>query len=200
MPTFCMNAYTLVGPTKRYPCDFNCLANASDAGVDVGRSATERGARVRVISWDFASAARFGDADIIARALSTVAWILPRLRMIEASCTSRSTSGAVIAATLATSKPRKAFRNASRFPNTTDQLSPTSNTPRVSASNIADSSWMRVPQTSSWYRPEAVSPAPAQAQRGFPSCPMITSLLIRPARVETVTTPRPAASHDQAIS
>jgi Bacterial regulatory proteins, luxR family len=28
-PTFCMNAYTLVGPTKRYPCDFNCFANAS---------------------------------------------------------------------------------------------------------------------------------------------------------------------------
>src|SRR6267143_1838163 len=102
--------------------------------------------------------------------------------MIEASCTSRSTSRAVIAATLATSKPRNAFRNASRFPNTIDQLSPTSNTPRVSASNIADSSWMRVPQTSSWYRPKAVSPAPAQTQRGFPSCPMITSLLIRPCR------------------
>ena len=33
-----------------------------------------------------------------------------------------------MAATLATSKPRNAFRNASRFPNTTDQLSPTSNT------------------------------------------------------------------------
>jgi hypothetical protein len=29
---------------------------------------------------------------------------------------------------------------------------------------------------------------------------MITSLLIRPPRVETVTTPQPAASHDQAIS
>ena len=35
---------------------------------------------------------------------------------------------------------RKAFRNASRLPNTIDQLSPTSNTPRVSASNIAGSS------------------------------------------------------------
>src|SRR3989442_10723689 len=102
--------------------------------------------------------------------------------MIEASCTSRSTSPSVMAATLATSKPRNAFRNASRFPNTTDQLSPTSNTPRVSASNISDSSLVRVPQTSSWYRPKAVSPAPAQAQRGFPSCPMITSLLIRPCR------------------
>ena len=59
-----------------------------------------------------------------------------RLRMIEASCTSRSTSRAVIAATLATSKPRNAFRNASRFPNTIAQLSPTWNTPRVSASNM----------------------------------------------------------------
>src|SRR5260221_233791 len=104
--------------------------------------------------------------------------------MIEASCTSRSTSRAVIAATLATSKSRNAFRNASRFPNTIAQLSPTSNTPRVSASKIADSSWVRVPQTSSWYRPKAVSPAPAQAQRGLPSCPMMTSLLIRPARIE----------------
>jgi hypothetical protein len=40
-----MNAYTLVGPTKRYPCDFNCFANASACGVDLGRSATDRGAR-----------------------------------------------------------------------------------------------------------------------------------------------------------
>src|SRR6267143_2677050 len=38
-PTFCMNAYTLLGPTKRYPCDFNCFANASACGVEVGRSA-----------------------------------------------------------------------------------------------------------------------------------------------------------------
>src|SRR5206468_285911 len=42
-PTFCMNAYTLVGPTKRYPCDFNCFANASACGVDLGRSARDRG-------------------------------------------------------------------------------------------------------------------------------------------------------------
>src|SRR4029077_1422196 len=85
-PTFCMNAYTLVGPTKRYPCDFSCFANASACWVEVGRSARDPGARLRVISYDFASAARLGDADDIARALSTVAWILPRLRMIEASC------------------------------------------------------------------------------------------------------------------
>src|SRR6266487_4451843 len=67
-PTFCMNAYTLVGPTKRYPCDFNCFANASACGVDLGSSATDRGAR---------------------------------LGMIDVSCTSRSMSPAVIAATLA---------------------------------------------------------------------------------------------------
>src|SRR6476620_8327587 len=97
-----MNAYTLVGPTKRYPCDLSCFANASACGVEVGRSARDRGARLRVISYDVASAARVGDADSIARALSTVAWILARLRMIEASCTSRSTSRAVIAATFAT--------------------------------------------------------------------------------------------------
>src|SRR6476660_2722109 len=72
-PTFCMNAYTLVGPTKRYPCDLSCFANASACGVEVGRSARDRGARVRVISYDVASAARVGDADSIARALSTVA-------------------------------------------------------------------------------------------------------------------------------
>src|SRR5512133_4183763 len=35
-PTFCMNAYTLGGPTKRYPWDFNSLANASACGVDPG--------------------------------------------------------------------------------------------------------------------------------------------------------------------
>src|SRR5438034_10678207 len=84
-PTFCMKAYTLVGPTKRYPCDFSCLANASACGVDVGRSARERGARFRLLSYDLASAARLGEAELIARAFSTVAWILARLRMIEAS-------------------------------------------------------------------------------------------------------------------
>jgi hypothetical protein len=41
-PTFCMSAYTLVGPTKRYPCDFSCFANASACDVEVG---TEDAAR-----------------------------------------------------------------------------------------------------------------------------------------------------------
>src|SRR6266536_5690907 len=62
------------GPTKRYPCDFNCCANVSACGVDLGRSERDRGARSRVISQDFASATRLGDADSIARALSAVAW------------------------------------------------------------------------------------------------------------------------------
>jgi hypothetical protein len=48
---------------------------------------------------------RLGDADSIARALPTVAWILPRLRMIETSWTNRSTSRSVIAATLARGGP-----------------------------------------------------------------------------------------------
>src|SRR6266849_2724945 len=74
---------------------------------------------------------------------------------------------------------RDAFRKASRFANTIDQLSPTWKTPRVSASNSADSSWVRVPQTSSWYRLRAVSRSPAQEQRGLLSWPMITSLPIR---------------------
>src|SRR6478736_5990442 len=105
-----MNAYTLVGPTKRYPCDFNCFANASASGVEVGISAIDRGDRLRATAYDFASAARLGDADRIARAFSTVAWILARLRMIEGSCTSRSMSRPVIAATPATSKPWNALR------------------------------------------------------------------------------------------
>src|SRR5262245_12773429 len=89
---------------------------------------------------------RVGDADAIARALSMVARILPRLRMIEASRSSRSTSCSVIAATSATSKPREAVRKAPRFPNTIDQLSPTWNTPSVSASKIAgaDAPWLPV--------------------------------------------------------
>jgi hypothetical protein len=62
-PAFCMNAYTLVGPTKRYPCDFSCLANACACGVDVGRPAMDRGARSRVIWQDRASTTRLGDAD-----------------------------------------------------------------------------------------------------------------------------------------
>ena len=63
------------------------------------------------------AAARLGDADSIARALSTVAWILPWLRMIEVSCTSRSTSCPVIAATSATSRwmPTPSPRSAARL-------------------------------------------------------------------------------------
>jgi hypothetical protein len=49
--------------------------------------------------------ARLGDDDLIARAFSIVAWIFARFRMMEGSCTSRSTSRWVIAATSATSKP-----------------------------------------------------------------------------------------------
>src|SRR5277367_1742713 len=98
-----MNAYTLVGPTKRYPCDFSCFASVSACGVDLGRSPIDRGARLRVTSDDFASEARLGDADAITRALLIVAWILARLRMIEASSTSRPTSRSVIRATLPTS-------------------------------------------------------------------------------------------------
>src|SRR5689334_10226115 len=118
-----MNAYMLVGPTKRYPCDFSCLENASAAGVDVGRSARDRGPRFRSVAYDLASAARLGDADLVARAFAMVAWILARLRMIEASCTSRSMSRSVIAATRRISKPWNALRNPSRLPKTIDQLS-----------------------------------------------------------------------------
>jgi len=62
-PTFCMNAYTLVGPTNRYPCDFNRFANSVACGVNFGSSATERGARSRPTSYDLARARRLGDAD-----------------------------------------------------------------------------------------------------------------------------------------
>jgi len=33
-PTFCMNAYTLAGPAKRYPCDFKAPEALSDAVLD----------------------------------------------------------------------------------------------------------------------------------------------------------------------
>jgi len=48
-PTFCMKAYTLSGPTNRYPWDFNLFANASARSVDAGRSAMDRGARLPVL-------------------------------------------------------------------------------------------------------------------------------------------------------
>src|SRR5262249_32593770 len=38
------------GPDEAVPLNFNCLASASACGVDLGRSATDRGARLRVIS------------------------------------------------------------------------------------------------------------------------------------------------------
>jgi hypothetical protein len=50
MPTFCMKAYTLVGPTNRYPCDFSSFASASASGVVVGTSAADRGDRMRSIA------------------------------------------------------------------------------------------------------------------------------------------------------
>ena len=48
-PTFCMKAYTLVGPMKRYAWDFSCLERVSASGVVVGTSAVDRGARVRLV-------------------------------------------------------------------------------------------------------------------------------------------------------
>jgi len=75
---------------------------------------------------------------------------LPRFR-IDRDVLDQPVHGpcSVIAANLGdVEAPEKPFRNASSFPNTIDQLSPTSNNARVSASNIADSSWVRVPQTS----------------------------------------------------
>src|ERR1700687_5539600 len=129
-PTFCMHAYTLVDPMKQCPCALSCLERLSASGVVVGTSAADRGARLRLVVYESASATRFGEADLIALALSMVAWILARLRMIDGSCSRRSTSRSVIAETLATSKPWKACRKASRLPKTTDQLSPTSNTPK----------------------------------------------------------------------
>jgi len=113
-------------------------------------SAMDRGASACAGSYDSASAGKRGDADIIARALSIVALILARLRMIAGFWTSWSTSWSVMAATSATRKSWNTSRKASRLPKTTDQLSPASNTPRVSASNMADSSRVRMPQTSSW--------------------------------------------------
>src|ERR1700692_4434738 len=103
-----MKAYTLVGPTNRYPCDFSSFASASACGVVVGTAATDRGDRTLSIAYERARAARLGEADLIARALSIVAWIFPRLRMIEGFSINRSTSRCFIAATLPTSKPRKA--------------------------------------------------------------------------------------------
>src|SRR5437016_6163106 len=95
-----MNAYTLVGPTKRYPCDFNCFANASACVVDLGRSATDRGARLRVVFEGFESGKGLGGADMIAGALVTGPWNFPTLPMIEGSLTRRLTAPAVIAGTL----------------------------------------------------------------------------------------------------
>jgi hypothetical protein len=64
---------------------------------------------------------------------------------------------------------RPVFENLSTYEVTMHFNGPASNTPSVSASNSADSSSVRVPQTSSWYRLKGVSPAPAHAQRGLPS-------------------------------
>ena len=107
------------------------------SGVVVGTSA-DRGERARSAAKERARAPRLGVAELIARALSIVAWILARFRMIERSCTSRSTSRPVIATTLSTSKPWNARMKASRLLNTTLQLRPTWNTPNVNASNSAD--------------------------------------------------------------
>jgi hypothetical protein len=138
---------------------------------------------LRVISYDVTSSTRLGDADTIARALPTVAWILARLRMIDASCTSRSTSPAVIAATLANVEAPE--RLPKRVPLAEHDRPAQADLEHAQRERLEhrDSSVVGVPQTSSWYRPRAVSPAPAQTQRGFPSWPMVTSLLTPPGRV-----------------
>ena len=95
-----MNAYTVVGPTKRKPRRFSSFESAIDSGVEAGISphAIDReppggGAKLQTSSESPPSISS------AATAFPIVASILPRWRMIPASPSSRSTSGSSNAAT-----------------------------------------------------------------------------------------------------
>ncbi len=83
----------------------------------------------------------------MARALARVASILRRLRTIEASAISRSTSAWSYAAIRSGSKPSKAARNAGRLRRIVTQLSPDWNASRVRRSKTPTSSRTGIPHS-----------------------------------------------------
>ena len=83
----------------------------------------------------------------VARALTTAAEILARLRTIRASCISRASSSGPNAAIRSASKPWKTSRNASRLLRIVDHDSPDWNASRVSRSRYAASPLTRLPHS-----------------------------------------------------
>ena len=145
-----MNAYTIVGPTKRKPRRRSSFESASDSGVFAGISANERGRRRGAGANDQTRSSRPSGSSSAARAFPIAASILPRWRTIPASPRRRSTSASPNAATAAMRKPAKAARNASRLRRIVIHASPAWKPSSVSSPKSASSPCSGRPHSSSW--------------------------------------------------
>ena len=150
IPTACMSAYAVVGPTKRNPRRLSSLASAVDSAVTAGTSPIRRGTVPRIGWNDHSSALRPSGSSAATRALATVAVILARLRTMPASAISRSTSRSPKRATAWIENPSNAARNASRLRRMVSQDRPDWNASSVSRSNIASSPRLGRPHSVSW--------------------------------------------------
>lgn len=143
-----MHAYTLVRPTKRYPCDFTCLAR-SYASTHKRRKARRRGPH----------RARVGDGGLDLGAVTDDRGVLQRA--VDASL-----------------RHRRDLRDGEAVEGSPERVplaehdrpaEPGLEHTQGEASNDADSSSVRIPQTSSWWRPKAVSQLLRRHSAALPS-------------------------------
>ena len=140
----------VVGPTKVKPARLSAFESATDPDERVGMSASVRGSGSASGRCDQTRSGRppSGRSATVARALTTVASILRRLRTIPASSIKRATSVSSKDATASGSKSAKADRKFSRLRRIVTQLSPDWNASRLSRSNRPRSS--RTGRPHSW--------------------------------------------------
>ena len=151
MPTACMNAYTMVGPTKLKPCAFNAFDINRAASVSVGTSVLSR-KFVRIGRPSTKSHRKVANEPRSwiashALALRTDASIFERLRTMPGSAISASIFSGPHEAITSGLNPSNAVRKFSRLRRIVIQASPAWNPSRISFSNSARSSNSGTPQS-----------------------------------------------------
>ena len=152
IPVACINAYAVVGPTKRKPRRRSSLAIAVDSGVVAARSANVRGRGRAAGSGanDHSSGDSPAGSSRVARAFAIAASIFARLRTMPVSASNRVTSASSKLATFSGSNPANAARNPSRLRRIVSHDSPDWNASRHIFSNSRTSSCCGTPHSRSW--------------------------------------------------
>ena len=150
MPMASISANIVVGPTHRNPRAFSSFDSATDSSLELGTSDGVTGAGVSA-GWKLhTNSARSVPSDLsatVARALSIVARIFARLRMMPASSSRRATSSSPNAATASGSNSANAARKVGLLRSTVAQLRPDWNASRLSLSNTPCSSRTGIPHS-----------------------------------------------------